>query len=700
MQRFAAVGLFLILILAIGLSGCGGGSTSTTVTTTPTSVTLSPSPISMEKGGVLQVQIIAKDSKGNPLFGDTPTFASSNTAAVTVSNAGLLCAGTWDSLTTPVVCTPAAAAGTSNLTATVSGVTSNVVVASVHDHVDNIAVAPALVDCKSQNATQIFTATAFSGGVDITSTVGAFTWTLTDGTVATVTNSGPSTTPALTATQSLVTAKNSGQTNVVANVSGTNSVPAVLITCSPATISVHVQNVPDTSFTIATAATKQLVADVVDTQGVTITGLNLTWNSSQPAIAGVSSAGLVTGVAPGTSVITASCTPTTCNPGLNQAVSSNNIYSNPVVGTITGTASPSSVYVTTTTAPASGGHSDLIPISTSTNTVGTAIALPTDAAINSLAVAANGSKAYLGSSKGLIVVDATTNTLSSSVTNVLGKVLAIAPSGQFVVTSDTGAGKVYIFDSSNNTVTTFNIAGATHAAFTTDSLKAYIVAGSTLYQYSILFALKTIPMNAVANDVVVNRTGQFAYTAGGEAASVVDRATCINDSIWAPAAGDIVGTGASPDLIVSASTGDLLAVEGASSEVDKITPAIGAPAAGTSCPPTLTSNTLTSANFGVGAFTPRQLLVTSDGSKAFVTSNLASILMVDVAGVTTAAIPLAGGGTQSFTGGLTLDGKNLYVGVGGVNAVHRIDTTAAPASADVLQIPVSFIPDLVAVRPH
>jgi hypothetical protein len=687
MRRSAGVGLFLIFLLGLGLSGCGGKGTSTTSKAVPATVTLAPASISMEKGGVLQVSVTVLDKDGKPILSQTPTYTSSNTTAVTVSNGGLLCAGTWDSLTTPVVCTPAAANGTSNLTAKVGSITSNTVVVSVHDHVDNIALAsvPPLAGCKSQTQTQVYQATAYSGGVDITAFVGAFTWSVADTGVATVTNTGPSTSPALNANQALLTAVHSGQTNVNASISGTNSLPATFTTCSPHAISIHVKDAADTSFSIAAAATKQLAADVVDTAGVTITGLTLTWNTSQPAVATVDSAGLVKGVAPGVAVITASCTPPTCNPGINQAV-----YSNPVTATITGTPLTTTVYATNTTAPASGGHTDLIPISTGTNTAGTAIALPTDATINSLLIAPSGSTAYLGSSKGLVKVDLTTNTVTSTVTNALGKALAISPNGQFVVVSDTGAGKVYVYDSGNNLVNTYNIAGATHASFTADSLKGYIVAGSTLYQYSILLALRTIPMTVVANDVAVNTTGQFTYTAGGEASAVAARDTCRNDTTWAPE--DTVGTGAAPDLIASASTGELLAVEGAASEIDKITPTLGAPPAGTSCPPSL-SNALVSANFGVGAFTPRQIIVTPDGSKAYITSDQTALLGYNVASNTTFTVAV---GADTFTGGALLDSTKVYVG-GSDSAVHVIDVASGTQSAS---ISLSFVPDLVAVRPH
>jgi hypothetical protein len=698
MRRLAGVGLFLIFLLSLGLSGCGGSSSGGVVVATPATVNLAPASISLERGQVFQASTTIKDSKGNVIFTPAPTFSSSN-PNITVSTGGLVCAGIWDSLTAPVVCkttdsnnVPLPVPATANLTATSGGIVSNTVVVSVHLHVDNITLSPTSVNCKSQNTTQMFTATAFSGGVDITSTVGTFSWTLNDVSVGTVDSTGPSTNPVLAANQAIIKAKNPGQANVIAMVSGTNSVAASFTTCSPATISIHTTDtVPVTSFSIAAGSTKQLAADVVDTLGVTITGLNLVWSSSQPAVATVSSAALVTGVAPGVALITASCSPPTCNVGINQP-----IYSNAVTATVTGTANSTTVYATTTTAPASGAHTDLIPISTSNNTAGTAIALPTDAAINSLLINSAGTKAYLGSSKGLVVVDAAANTLSSTVTNVLGKALVVSPNGQFVVTSDTGAGRVYIFDSVNNTVTVFTIAGATHASFTPDNLKAYIVAGSTLYQYSSVLAIRTVPMTTTANDVAVNSTGQFAYTAGGEASSVAARSTCRNDSTWAPEAS--VATSASPDLITSASTGNLLAVEGGLSTMNKVTPTITAPGAG-NCPPTL-SDSLVSKDWNAGccsiaSFTARQIIATPDGSEAFITSDQTVLLGYNIGADTTFSVATSGG-ASTFTGGALLDSTKVYVG-GSDNKVHIIDVAGRTESGTVS---LSFTPDLVAVRPH
>ncbi len=47
-----------------------------------------------------------------------------------------------------------------------------------------------------------------------------------------------------------------------------------------------------------------------------------------------------------------------------------------------------------------------------------------------------------------------------------------------------------MLDTSNNTLAVFRITGATAADFSPDSLKAFILAGSTLYVYSKLDALQ------------------------------------------------------------------------------------------------------------------------------------------------------------------------------------------------------------------
>ena len=78
-----------------------------------------------------------------------------------------------------------------------------------------------------------------------------------------------------------------------------------------------------------------------------------------------------------------------------------------------------------------------------------------------------------------------------------------------------------------------------------DSLKAYILAGSTLYVYSTLEALKTIPLGAPATEVSFLPEGGFAYVAGGAASSITACKTCTD----AQETGQTVATPTTPMFI-------------------------------------------------------------------------------------------------------------------------------------------------------
>lgn len=75
---------------------------------------------------------------------------------------------------------------------------------------------------------------------------------------------------------------------------GTGQVATITITPATATIAVN--------------GTQQYTAVAKDSSGNTVTGVTYTWNSSNPAIATINTNGLATGVAVGTSTITASVT--------------------------------------------------------------------------------------------------------------------------------------------------------------------------------------------------------------------------------------------------------------------------------------------------------------------------------------------------------------------------------------------------------
>src|SRR5947209_11193665 len=122
--------------LAVGLTNCGN-KTPSTGPQLPAKVTLSPSSGSIDIGGTLNFTPSARD-RANQLLGNVVfTFASSNPAVLTVSNTGVACAGTWDSLTLPRVCTPGGA-GVADVTVAADGVTSSPVQVFVHQHIDTV----------------------------------------------------------------------------------------------------------------------------------------------------------------------------------------------------------------------------------------------------------------------------------------------------------------------------------------------------------------------------------------------------------------------------------------------------------------------------------------------------------------------------------------------------------------------------------
>src|SRR5438477_11488399 len=127
--RVLGIILLALLSLSISIAGCGGGHKSSSNTIGPvTKVALTPDPISINTGGVAQLQISATDAAGHSVLNQTATFSATN--GITVANNGQLCAGAWDSLTTPIVCTPAVVSDAgiqSMVIATVQGVASNAI---------------------------------------------------------------------------------------------------------------------------------------------------------------------------------------------------------------------------------------------------------------------------------------------------------------------------------------------------------------------------------------------------------------------------------------------------------------------------------------------------------------------------------------------------------------------------------------------
>ncbi len=668
MRRFPAL-LCIAVVLIIGLAACGGSKSSTIGP--PATVTVIPSSLSLTLGEVQQLTPSVTDSNGNILSNQTFTYASSNSSFVTVSSGGLVCAGTWDSLTTPIVCTPPTTGPlptpAANITVT-TGSASTTVPVFEHAHVDAITITPGTTDCQSAGGdtpeTNTFTAHAFSKGADITSLVGPFTWTVSPGTIGTVDTSGKCTTD----NTCVITAAKPGRASVTATVSGTISTPADFTTCPVQAISLHVSGATDTSVTLNTGQTSTLAADVVDTKSKTLSNLSLSFGSSQPVVATAANNPIIlTAGAAGTATLVASCTPSSCNTNLYP------VYGNPFKASVNGS-SATTVYV------ASTASTNLLPVDSSANSIGTAITLVNQP--NSMVFSPNGAKLLLGSSAGLMVFDIATNQ-GTTASAVVGKAISVSPDSNTVIVSDATTGNLFIYSISSQTYSTVAFgAEATDAAWSPDSLRAYVVGGGKL---AVLSPGTTPRISAVGtvNDVDFLTQGSFAYLAGGSA-NVSVYATCNNTEVTG------VATPARPALIRSLPSG-LGMVAADPPYLDVIT----ATTDGAGCPPAL-SNSEAHYDLGAGSFTASQLLVTADSSKAFVLlGDQPSVLAFDLATNAASTIPLGSGITGATNGGTTLDSKLLFFGVKGANTLEKYDIGAGTLTP----ISVSISPDLVAVRP-
>ncbi|HTZ98202.1 MAG TPA: WD40 repeat domain-containing protein [Terriglobales bacterium] len=719
----------LLVLITLGLSGCHKG-TGTAIQTYPpaASVTLAPAnAVSLELG--TDTAFTASVFTANHTASTQPVnYQSSNTSVVTVAANGLACAGTWDSLVSPSVCTPGPV-GVAQVIATAQGVSSAPTTIYVHQHIDQVTIkdicavtvppAPCSVPrlpgstCQSLNANSIpqntvYEAHAFSQGTDITPTVGQFGWNAVNGGVTTFDQTVfglNNMVNGVSLNQVQATAKAPGVTPVYAAIGTANSPPINFTTCLVESIQMQLTEATSTSQTFAPTVT-DTAGNIIMAPASQVT-VPLTWSSSAPGSISVSTAGVATGSTPGTAAtIVASCTPPTCNIGLlpTQPIYPKNAEEMMVQGSGGTGPATATVYVGSTACGTTDNCiSAVIPISVPANAPSSPVMLPFTP--DSMVPDRQGNKVYMGTDSsflntaGLMVL-ATSGSSITHFTSTPGKVLAVSPDGTTLIVSDTVdvPNQVFVFNTSTNVSTPFVISGATAADFSPDSLKAYIVAGSTLYVYSKLDGLKSVPLTAPANDVAFFAEGAFAYLAGGNPSGVTVYRTCDNG------AADFPSMPATPTLIGAVPDAQhMFTVNPPTVSV------IGVSAAPSGCTPTV-SDVVTNFDLGQGTFTASQLIISPSGSTAYILSpNLKSILVFNIAGETATSITMAGNATP-LRAAITPDGTLLVVG--GSDGLLHIIQTASNADTQQISFTSSFCqnasgqpfgitcnPNLVAVKP-
>lgn len=226
---------------------------------------------------------------------DEVNWTSSNSTVATVNSSGMA---------------TAVGAGTATITASMSGAPSATATltvtaaggGTVGGSLVSLAIIPGTQSVASPTQTSQFLAigTTSSGATeDLTSTV---TWGSSSAQVATITAAGLATAVGQGTTTITAIATNASTSVVTAqatlSVLGGASEPLTKLTVSPASQSVSASGQTSQFIVLGTSGTTGLQENVTNSP-------NITWSSTIPSIASVSSSGVVTGISAGTCTITA-----------------------------------------------------------------------------------------------------------------------------------------------------------------------------------------------------------------------------------------------------------------------------------------------------------------------------------------------------------------------------------------------------------
>ena len=687
MQRRFAVGtpaiVFFSLAVLVFTAGCGGGSSNKNLVA---QVTLTPASISITSGEVASVSASATDSSSLPVS-TVFTFNSSDPHLVTVSPGGQICGGVWD--TTFVTCNGLDASGntlvgTATVTATAAGVTSGPVIVTVHPKVTSVTITnpPAANTCFSGSQTLQLTAQAFNNGNDITKQVGGLSWSSTNPGVVSVDANG------------LATAVTPGLAQIVARAGASSSPGVDFKTCMPVRLTLHVPGdpagQPTVSATMNVKDTKTLEVDMTDENGTVVNNVpGIRTFSDNIAVANVVGT-TVTAASGGGAGIIAACVPPTCGSGINQPV-----YSNLFGVTVSGASPATTVYVASKDL---AEVSTIIPIDTSKTppVAGNQITLPGHP--NSFIFSSNGLSAFIGTDAGLVSLDPVANTVTLSAPEAVGTVLAVSPDGNTAIVSnapndpDPLNHRLRFFNRTSGALITFILHNAVAAAFTPDNFKAYVgTSDGHIYVFSPALTLQTLSPGGSFTSVAMLPSGPFTFLANSTALNAFN--VCDNgQTTSAP-------TNSAPLLLGSIlNTDQIVALDSTGINIETVT--VGPPANGF-CPPTVSySNSFI--DFLAGPFTANQLIVPGNGAHIVVLPKGQNRVLSAVPGGGPGVASLTAGATEALSGGMTLDGNTLWVGVQGDHTLHRINLLTL---TDEFQMQPNVngaqsTPDLVAVRPQ
>ncbi len=275
--RFASL---LLLLAGFAATSCGGeGTGSTNVVIPPPAsvavVEVSPGSATLLPAQTAQLSAVTRDASGQTLTGRAVTWASSAQAVATVDGNGLV---------------TAVAPGAASVTATSEGRSgsASITVNAPAPTLARITLTPSTVALQVAQTVSLAAAGFDAAGNPMAGV--SFSYSSSNTAIATVTQAG------------VVTAVANG-TAVITVSSGTISATATVTVVQPPGGGNRITVTP-TSASLTVGQTAQLTASVVDAQGNAVPGAIVQFVSSNTAVATVTNAGLVSGVAAGTALIT------------------------------------------------------------------------------------------------------------------------------------------------------------------------------------------------------------------------------------------------------------------------------------------------------------------------------------------------------------------------------------------------------------
>jgi hypothetical protein len=612
MRRFLTLVCLLCLAIPAGISisgctrnpganycnGLGYGMKITDVAT----ITLQPATtgISLAFGQTRQVSSpSAVTCKGDTANAGTYTYGTTNNQLVDISPTGNICAGTWNrnsgggiadfticSAPNPLPSTGGLPYATAYITASAQSVTSNPVEVFVHAQVTSVSLVTTPVTgtaqqcfsqgvqatldaqacyantsnqqvllCAPSSVTSNFACPLPAGVTSVpncTAAIGTLIYSVVTPSIASVVTN-------TTTNQVTITAEQPGTTAITASVAGSGSSAGYFSTCPPASISVTLAN-GSTVGTITQGVTQNLVTTTTDTYGNPLTGLSLTYQSTDPIDIRAANGGAITTAFPGVASIYAMCEPSTCNPS---PINEIGIYgtglpvsSNPVTVTTPGTASDYVWYA------APGQSEYVVPVELLSGTVGSTVRLPY--VPNSMVMDRGGINLFFGSSHELMIMN-TANDSVATQTSVPGVVLAASPNGAQVLINDPVRQVFYLYTVNGGGYTASGGMGAA-AAWTPDSNTLYIVDSAalgaphadTLYVYNVNTGWTTYDLSTTtggSQSLAITIPSVGAFLSGS---STVAHTWCPSGTVGNYASMSFYPQGPSPDNLVAAQT-DVLA---------------------------------------------------------------------------------------------------------------------------------------------